>query len=159
LGWQETPPRRAGLWSSLLVWRAATALAILVALTVWVVHSPTAPTAVVSKPVTTLAQSNGAPEWLASVDQDRGTILIVPVPRATDAQGRITELWIIPAGKAPLSLGAVSITRPLTVQVPADARAALSARGSVLAITLEPAAGVPHAAPSGPVIASGPLQT
>jgi anti-sigma-K factor RskA len=81
---------------------------------------------------------------------------MVPVPSAPDSRGRVTELWLIPAGKAPRSLGLVSINKSYTVTVPEDVRAALVA-GSVLAVTLEPATGVPHAAPSGPIIAKGAI--
>jgi anti-sigma-K factor RskA len=82
---------------------------------------------------------------------------MVPVPTAPDPQGRVTELWLIPAGKAPRSLGLVSNDKSNTVTVPEDVRAALVA-GSVLAVTLESAAGVPHAAPTGPIIAKGAIQ-
>jgi anti-sigma-K factor RskA len=161
LGWREERPERVGLWRSLLAWRTATVLAILAAVAVWVAHPPgsrTSQETALTRPVTPLAQSDGKLGWLASVDQARGTVLMVPVPRSADAQGRVAELWVIPAGKAPLSLGAVSLTRSHTVDVPANARAALTAPGSVLAITLEPPAGLPHRAPSGPIIASGPIQ-
>jgi anti-sigma-K factor RskA len=42
------------------------------------------------------------------------------------------------------------------VDVPAALRSAL-VNGSVLAITLEPSAGAPHPAPSGPVVAKGDI--
>ncbi|HTV80690.1 MAG TPA: anti-sigma factor [Steroidobacteraceae bacterium] len=159
LGWQESRPRH-GLWNSLALWRTATALAVLVAIALWAVHRPTPVNeAALTKPVTPLAQTNGAVGWLASVDRAAGTVLMVPVPRAADAQGRIPELWVIPAGGPPLSLGAISISRSHTVTVPAAARAALGAPGSVLAVTLEPPAGVPHRAPSGPVIAQGAIRS
>ena len=79
---------------------------------------------------------------------------MVPVPSAPDAQGRAAELWLIPPGQAPRSLGAVSIDRARTVAVPAALRADLTSQ-AVLAITLEPAAGIPHAAPTGPIVAKG----
>lgn len=168
LGWR-TVPATPGLWDSLALWRSAAAVAVLAAVALWLTRAPapvSPPVAVVlptgpepaAKPVTTLAQDDGRPGWLASVDLARGTVLMVPVPRAPDEQGRVPELWIIPAGKPPRSLGIVSITKSHTVAVPADARAALGA-GSVLAITLEPAQGAPHGAPSGPVIAKGAIQT
>jgi anti-sigma-K factor RskA len=113
----------------------------------------------VAKEVTTLAHDDGSPGWLASVDPAQGTVLMVPVPGTPDAQGRVPELWIIPPGQAPRSLGAVSITKSHTVAVPADSRSALVAAGSVLAVTLEPASGMPHAAPSGPIIAKGAIKT
>jgi anti-sigma-K factor RskA len=124
-----------------------------IAWTLQIAHPPEAG----AKPVTPLAHDDGTPGWLASVDSSRGTVLMVPVPSAPDSQGRVTELWLIPAGKAPRSLGLVSINKSYTVTVPEDVRAALVA-GSVLAVTLEPATGVPHAAPSGPIIAKGAIQ-
>jgi len=166
LGWR-TGPRAPSLWGSLVLWRSVAALAAVVAIALWLVRPPAPPvppTAAVpsapepaAKPVTTLAHADGTPGWLASVDRTRGTVLMVPVPAPADSQGRVPELWIIPAGQAPRSLGAVSINKAHTVEVPPDSRAALAAPGSVLAITLEPAAGLPHAAPSGPVIAKGAI--
>ncbi len=166
LGWTEGESAEPGFWQSLRVWRTATVLATVVALAAIAFladRSLTVPVARVqqaepgSKPVTPLTHDDGTPGWLASVDAVRGTVLMVPVPAAPDPQGRVPELWLIPAGKAPVSLGAVSITRSHTVAVPDNARAALVA-GSTLAITLEPAAGIPHAAPSSAVIAKGTIQ-
>jgi anti-sigma-K factor RskA len=165
LGWERTPAR-TGWWQSLALWRTATALAALLAVALWLARPPPPPgaattpaqEAAAAKPVTTLARADGSPGWLASVDRARGNVLMVPVPSAPDAGGRVPELWIIPAGQAPRSLGQVSINKSHTVSVPPDARYAL-VPGSVLAITLEPTAGMPHAAPSGPVIAKGAIQT
>ncbi len=166
LGWQREPSARAGLWQSLSLWRAATALVALAAVALWLTRplpppvavAPPVPEAAAAKPVTTLAHADGSPGWLASVDRARGTVLVVPVPGPADAQGRVPELWIIPAGQAPISLGEVSINKSHTVTVPKAARADLVG-GAVLAITLEPAVGIPHAAPTGPIIAKGTIQT
>jgi anti-sigma-K factor RskA len=90
------------------------------------------------------------------VDARRGTLLIVPVPSAPDAQGRAAELWLIPSGQAPRSLGRVSFDRARAVAVPATWRADLTSN-AVLAISLEPVAGIPHAAPTGPIVAKGAI--
>jgi anti-sigma-K factor RskA len=173
LGWKDSEPTAAGFWQSLGFWRAATALCMLVAVgaIIWslqAVRTPSPqqppvareqPPATVepgAKPVTPLAHDDGTPGWLTTIDAAHGTVLVVPVPSAPDPQGRVTELWLIPAGKAPRSLGLVSIDKSHTVTVPDDLRAALVA-GSVLAVTLEPAAGVPHPAPTGPIIAKGAI--
>ncbi|MBV9911364.1 MAG: anti-sigma factor [Sinobacteraceae bacterium] len=166
LGWQGASPTPS-LWSRLALWRSATALVAVIAVALWLSRPPrpvAPPTAVVpsapeqaAKPVSTLAHDDGTPAWLASVDRSRGNVLMVPVPGPADTQGRVPELWIIPAGQAPRSLGVVSINKAHTVEVPPDSRGALVAPGTVLAITLEPAAGVPHAAPSGPIIAKGAI--
>jgi anti-sigma-K factor RskA len=167
LGWLE-PEAAPVLWQSLGFWRAATALSTVVAIaaTIFALERPStvvpqrlAQQQVESgpKPVTPLAHDDGTPGWLAFVDAVRGTVVVVPVPSAPDPQGRVPELWLIPAGQAPRSLGAVSINASRTVLVPQDARGALVA-GSVLAITLEPAPGIPHAAPTGAIIAKGTIQ-
>jgi anti-sigma-K factor RskA len=164
LGWTEREPERlpASFWQRLGFWRAATVFASVVAVVAigvtverWSSTLPSVarqPVEQATKPVTPLQHDDGTPGWLASVDADKGTVLMVPVPAAPDAQGRVPELWLIPAGKAPVSLGAVSINRSHIVTVPQNARAALVA-GSILAITLESAAGIPHAAPTSAVIA------
>jgi anti-sigma-K factor RskA len=173
LGWTDSERSSGGFWQSLSFWRSATVLSTVVAVaaiawTIQVARAP-APEApplaqqtppsqpeAIAKAVTPLAHDDGTPGWLASVDRTLGTVLVVPVPTAPDAAGRVAELWLIPAGKAPRSLGLVSTDKSQTVKVPDDVRAALVS-GSVLAVTLEPAAGVPHAAPSGPIIAKGAI--
>jgi anti-sigma-K factor RskA len=167
LGWTERERPRPGFWESLGFWRGATVVSTVVAiaaLAFTVQHLTTVtpppvaqqPAESAAGPVTPLQHDDGTPGWLASVDAAGGTVQIVPVPAAPDAQGRVPELWLIPAGKAPVSLGAVSTTQSHTVTVPQRARADLVA-GSILAITFESAVGIPHAAPSSAVIAKGTI--
>jgi len=159
LGWRGGAPARVSFWESLRLWRAATVISLLIAVTaiIWVgQRQPSEPPMSAANIVTPLAHDDGTPGWLASVDPAQGTVLVVPVPTAPDAQGRVPELWLIPAGKAPRSLGRVWIDKSDTVHVPADVRVALVA-GSVLAVSLEPASGIPHAAPTGPIVAKGVL--
>jgi anti-sigma-K factor RskA len=158
LGWEREPEKRPkGVWQRLGFWRAATVIASLVAIAALAFTFEQAWSPATAKPVTALQHGDGTPGWLASVDAEKGTVLMVPVPAAPDAQGRVPELWLIAAGKAPVSLGAVSINRSHLVTVPQRARAALVA-GSILAITLESAAGIPHPAPTGAIIAKGTIQ-
>lgn len=164
LGW-AAPPARTGLWQSIALWRTATAIAVATAIVAILIGRapPPAPRQPLARlqptagPVTTLARDSGAPGWLASIDVAAGTILLVPVPAPADARGRMPELWLIPQGKAPQSLGLLSNSRSHAVVVPTDLRAALT-NGSLLAVTLEPAAGAPHRAPTGPIIAKGAIQ-
>ena len=88
--------------------------------------TPTAPAEPeqATKPVTPLLHDDGTPGWLASVDQAQGKVLMVPVPAPADSAGRAPELWLIPAGGAPRSLGLVSIHRAHTVAVPEALRKA-----------------------------------
>lgn len=175
LGWSPVAGARRGVWDSVPFWRAATALAAAAAVVaVFIGRTPSVPTptptpqpqpvvvappeAEVAKPVTVLANDDGSAGWLASIDVRAGKVLMVPVPKAADPGGRVHELWLIAAGQAPQSLGFVSNEKAHTVTVPAALRRAL-ATGSVLAITLEPEAGIPHPTPSGPVVAKGGIQS
>lgn len=166
LGWQSTDAPR-GLWQSLAFWRGAAILASVAAVfAIWIGRPQLQPPVAVvpqatepgAKLVTTLAHDDGSTAWLASVDPAHGTVLMVPVPHAADPQGRVPELWLIPPGRAPRSLGLVSIEKSHTVKVPQDVVTALGA-GSVLAITLEPPGGAPAGAPTGPIIAKGAIRT
>lgn len=176
LGWPSAATASPRLWQRTGFWQGMTALAAALALVAVfsrrelepaapvstpVAVTPSTPTAPAepeqaTKPVTPLLHDDGTPGWLASVDKTQGMVLMVPVPAPADAAGRAPELWLIPAGGAPRSLGLVSINRAHTVAVPDTLRDAL-VNGSVLAITLEPSTGAPQGIPTGPIIAKGDI--
>lgn len=173
LGWPAIETARPGLWNSVGFWRGASALAAAAAVVAIVIglRAPApepAPQPVVvqpapvgdetaARPVTVLARDDGSTGWIASVDVSRGKVAMVPVPTPADATGLVHELWVIPAGQAPISLGFVSNEKAHTIDVPAAVRRALAV-GATLAITLEPKAGMPHAAPTGPIVAKGDIR-
>lgn len=111
-----------------------------------------------AKPVVVLAGEGGRTGWLAAVDTVRGAVTMTPVPEAVDVGDRVGELWLIPSDGVPRSLGFVSHQLAHTIDVPDTLQADLAA-GAVLAVTLEPEAGIPHAAPTGPVVAKGEIGT
>ncbi|VXC10164.1 conserved hypothetical protein [Luteimonas sp. 9C] len=179
LGWTPVAARPEGLWHSTGFWRGATALAAVVAIVAVLagrmpvdderaspvvvaptpapVPAPAPAPAIDALPVTTLAHEDGSPAWLASVDAGQGRVLVVPVPADVDAAGRVAELWLIPEGGAPTSLGLLPHDRTHAVEVPAALQAAL-VTGATLAVSLEPPGGSPGNAPTGPVVASGALR-
>jgi anti-sigma-K factor RskA len=181
LGWTAVASTPKGLWNSVEFWRGATALAAAasVAAIVFGLRGPTPaalpPTQVVvqhplppqiptqteetgARPVTVLTADDGSTGWIASVDIGKGKVHMVPVPRPADASGKVDELWIIPSGQAPISLGFVSNDKAHSIEVPTAVRVALIA-GSTLAVTLESQQGMPHAAPAGPIVAKGAIVT
>lgn len=105
-------------------------------------------------PVTKLVHEDGSPAFLASIDRRSGGMWVVPMPGTTRAGDRLPVLWLIPQGGTPRVLGFVDVRHSHWVDVPKDLRAALDG-GSVLAITLEPAAKAPPQAPSSAPVASG----
>jgi anti-sigma-K factor RskA len=66
------------------------------------------------------------------------------------------ELWLIPPGEKPHSLGLIDPNRPVTISVPEDLLSKVSSE-AILAVSLEPPGGSPTGQPTGPVIANGKL--
>jgi anti-sigma-K factor RskA len=76
------------------------------------------------------------------------------------APDRALELWMLPDGGNPRSLGVVPIVTPpgiARVELPATADQALQSIPA-LAVSLEPAGGSPTGQPTGPVLYTGPVQ-
>ena len=95
------------------------------------------------------------PGFVAAVRPDGNSVMIVPASLAsTDA--RAMELWIIPPGGRPHSLGLIQPGRPVQLNVPRELIPHMRS-DAVLAISLEPPGGSPTGLPTGPVIANGKL--
>jgi anti-sigma-K factor RskA len=158
LGWAAVTRAPRGVWQSVGFWRAAAAGALvagtLLAVLTTVRQAP--PPAPVAQAVTILSFEDGSPAYLATLDSGTGAVQLVPVPREPDREGRVPELWLIPSGEAPRSLGLVSTQEARRVVVPADLRRALTS-GSALAVSLEPPGGAPQGAPTGPIVAQGAI--
>lgn len=93
-------------------------------------------------------------EWIVSADHKRKVLSITPLNTTTIAENKSYELWVIPAGQKPESLGLLSEkeTTQLTlsdIRIPA---------GATIAITLEPHGGSPTAQPTGPVLYTDQLK-
>ncbi len=69
--------------------------------------------------------------------------------------GRALELWLIPEGAAPVSLGVLPADALVRVPVAPALRPALA--GALLAVSDEPPGGSPTGAPTGAVLAAGPV--
>lgn len=163
LGWRAAAAKPA-LRDNAVFWRRVAALAsaaALAAIAFGLTRPQPAVTTIASeeqaaRPVTVLVRDNGAAAWIARVDAARGKVLMVPVPSPLDGSGRVNELWIIPVGGAPHSLGFLSNDKAHTIDVPAGLRNAVAA-GAIFAVTLEDQSGIPHAAPSSPIVAKGSI--
>jgi anti-sigma-K factor RskA len=166
IGWAPVEGDRAPrMWRRVGFWQAATGMATAAAIAAVflgrVEPPPTQlpPPVVVAQPqpslpVTTLARDDGSAGWLASIDAANGKLMLMPVSGPADDAGRVPELWLIPEGEAPRSLGLLPSDVSREVEVPKDLARALI-QGSVLAVTLEPPGGAPNGVPSGPIVAKG----
>jgi anti-sigma-K factor RskA len=87
------------------------------------------------------------------IDKERRQIVLLAQAPGAGAD-KDYELWVLPAGKKPVSLGVLKAQE--RIERPIDAmRAALIQPGTTLAVSLEPAGGSPNGSPTGPVLYSG----
>ncbi len=147
---------RESLWQSLIFWRsfaigsAALAAASIGALTyIEISPAPRAPL------LATLGASTGQPTFVAAVNAGGTNLLVVPAALLT-SDPRAMELWLIPAGDKPHSLGLIAPGQPVRLEVPRELVTRINA-DATLAVSMEPPGGSPIGAPTGPVIASGKL--
>ena len=153
---------RSALWDNIGLWRwigvGATAVAAcLVVLTVTRPVTPPAPTQSAVLMVSSIAGDNGVAGWTATMDIDRSELLVVPASPAPVAADRNTELWLIPQGGAPISVGVFPPTDPKRFHLPRDVLDRLGPTAA-LAVSLEPVGGSPTGQPTGPVIAKGAIR-
>ena len=144
----------ASLWNSLEFWRAfglgagALATASIAALTyLGLVPTPSPPL------LATLGGSAGQPHFVAAISGDH--LVVVPAALLT-SDPRALELWLIPSGDRPHSLGLIQAGQPIRLSIP-PALADQVTPDAALAVSLEPPGGSPTGQPTGPVIASGKL--
>jgi len=151
------PAARASIWSSLGLWRALAfaSLATVVALAVVLLKPlPEAPEGAL---VVVLAGTDAKPALVASADRLGRTLSVKPVARVDLAADRALELWMLPDGGNPRSLGLISATGVVRVALSGPADQALR-NIPALAVSLEPRGGSPTGQPTGPVLYSGSVQ-
>ena len=150
------------------VWRGATglatALAASLAVALLVRPGPTttqrpspAPTDVAPRAaplVALLGEGESAPTLLASFDPAARQLVLASAAPLSAAPRHDHELWVIPAGGKPVSLGVLPAGARSHKQIPADL-ARLIVAGATLAITVESIGGSPTGQPSSAPIAAG----
>jgi len=91
------------------------------------------------------------PALIAEVDTTTGTIRVRSVTAETPA-GRSLELWHVPDGEAPRSLGILKAG--LNAKTVKDLAGNLN---GIIAVSVEPEGGSPSGAPTGPIVYTGKL--
>jgi anti-sigma-K factor RskA len=149
-------PRHPGLWWDLAFWRGLTlvsgvlAAACLAALVY--VGVPKAPV-----PLIASIDGGGHHHFIVTVDPQHGTVAVLPASFAA-VPGKVPELWLIPPGGKPHSLGLLPVSHMVTIALPPNLIVDAKPK-TVLAVSLEPPGGSPTGQPTGPVIATGELTT
>ncbi|MHB8285129.1 MAG: anti-sigma factor [Caulobacteraceae bacterium] len=151
-----------GLRRSLALWRttaasAAAIAAVLLATVMWphapVVAPHAAPAQLQPLLVANLQTTTHGPTFVASLDRNTRELVITPAISRPVA-GRTPQLWLIPTGGKPISMGLVSFNQPIRL---AAGSAVGSAGRLTLAVSIEPLGGSRTGQPTGPVVATGVL--
>ena len=86
----------------------------------------------------------------------RARMVVVPATPVAFAQGRAPELWLIPAGGKPISVGMIARDKPTTLALDPALLARLGPTAA-LAVSVEPLGGSPTGQPTGAVVAKGAI--
>jgi len=157
----------SGVWSNLNVWRAATgvfAVAAAASMAILLVYPKPVETPTVVQPATPeatltsvglLKGETGPASFVVTLDRANKRLIIAPVSSASPSD-RSFEMWVLPKGQNPISLGVMDGKEVVTI----DTDKLIGADGSraTLAVSVEPLGGSPTGLPTGPVVASGQLQ-
>jgi anti-sigma-K factor RskA len=155
---KTSPMDNVRLWQGL----SAGAVAIAAATLVFVALPKPAPPPAVVPPAAVVQAAEvaiiGDPttkqaRFVATLDHAKDELVITPVDLKMPT-GRDAELWIIPDGAAPISLGVVPQDAAKRIAVPPGLKAA-GTYTATLAVTDEPLGGSPTGAPTGSIRAAG----
>ncbi|OUM03092.1 anti-sigma factor [Variovorax sp. JS1663] len=150
-------PARGGWLRSLALWRSATAagaLATVIATVVGLQLGEQLRNAPAVQYVAVLSDDQATASMLVTFDPKKRQLLLQRVGGYREGEDKSLQLWALPPGGAPRSLGVLG--RDAALRLPAqegDVRAV-----PALAVSLEPRGGVPsERGPTGPVLFKGAL--
>lgn len=95
--------------------------------------------------------------WMVSAPVDGARLTVRTLNPKPLPPGKAYELWLLPVGQNPISLGLVPTEGEKSIEPPPELRA-LIRPGMALAVSLEPAGGSPTGLPTGPVLYQGKSQ-
>ena len=154
--WPLAAPRRGWL-GSLALWRgaaAAGALATVAGAVVGLNLNEQLRTAPAVRYVAVLSDDAARAAMLVTFDPVRQQLTLQRVGAFQEGQDKSLQLWALPPGGAPQSLGVLDHAQALRLPAPESAVRAVPA----LAVSLEPAGGAPRGSgPTGPVLFKGAL--
>lgn len=155
-------PPRLKLWNNLPLWHwigIGASVAAVAAVMIMVIQPRPAPAPVAASAgymVSTMQQDNGVTGWTATMDLQHARMVVVPATPIALAEGSTPQLWLIPAGQKPISVGIIMRDKPTTLTLEPALLARLGPTAA-LAVSVEPLGGSPTGQPTGPVIAKGAI--
>jgi len=159
LGLNESTRVDAGVpwWARVTFWRSFALTSFALAMAFGVTLFTPGPKAPDQAIVAVLAGPDAKPALIATALRGERTMTIKVVGAAAVPTGKALELWMLPDGSQPKSLGLIPDSGVGRVTLPAAPDVAL-ANVPALAVSLEPAGGSPTGAPTGPVLYSGKVE-
>ena len=147
---------RSPWWSSLALWRglAVAGFALAFALGIALLAPRERPFESV---VVVLAGPDAKPALIATAERGSRVLTVKSVAELGVARDRTLELWMLPDGRPPQSLGLVRATGVERLPLGAPVGVALQ-NIPALAVSLEPPGGSPTGAPTGPVLYTGRVE-
>lgn len=150
-------PERSSIWNRLNFWRTfAIASAGLAAASMaglaYLAQVPSLGPPLLAR----LDAESGQASFVAAVNKGGDSLTIVPAALLAGDEQKAFELWLIPPGDKPHSLGLIDPSRPVRISVPENLLPQVTS-DAVLAVSVEPPGGSPTGQPTGPVIANGKL--
>jgi len=147
---------KAHWWSSLALWRglAVAGFALAFALGVSLLVPRDRP---LESVVVVLAGPDAKPALIATAERGSRFLTVKAVTDLGVARDRALELWMLPDGRPPQSLGLVPASGIERVPLRSPVGVALQ-NVPVLAVSLEPAGGSTTGAPTGPVLYTGRVE-
>jgi anti-sigma-K factor RskA len=141
-------PRRWRRWS-LAAAASLIAIGLVVALLMQARHPPLQTIAV-------LGRDAAQPLWRIERTQELTALTIEVVGSVHAAKDSAFELWALPRGGSPVSLGILPVSGTTQRMLTAAQRAALLAADKI-AVSVEPSGGSPTGSPTGPIIFVAPV--
>ena len=150
-------PAAAPWWERLAVWRTLAVASVVAAIALGVAQFARPPAPAAAPIVVVLAGVDAKPALIVTAARDERFLTLKTIANTTPAAGRVFELWALPQGSAPKSLGVIPPGTLVHVPLPSPAAESLTNIPS-LAVSLEPPGGSPNGQPTGPVLFSGSVE-
>ena len=154
--WQKISEatRPAGLWSSLRFWQglgaSGFAAAMMLAVTFWI----TPPETIGGMDYVYVVQGSGSQtEWIVNASLEKDMVYVEAIQPDELPEGKACELWLMVAGREPVSLGL--LPKQGMHQIPISPEWREAVKNSPLVITLEGMQGAPNGFDMGPVVTKG----
>lgn len=150
-------PKPGPWWTRVGFWRGFALASFVAAVALALVTVMPRPEPVGQPIVVVLAGPDAKPALIATMARGDRVMTVKAVDAAPVPPDRSLELWMLPDGSPPKSLGVIPATGVGRVLLPALPDVAL-ANVPALAVSLEQAGGSPTGAPQGPVLYTGKVE-